>query len=82
MERKERSDKGQLRVPLHQCTICNYKHRIKNNTLRHYLNNHASLSERQEKCKYYCKICDYGYTTENKYKQHLETRGHSRRSNN
>ena len=80
MKRKERSDRGKLRVPLHQCNICDYKHRHKGHLLEHYLNNHASLKEREEKYKYYCKACDYGYTTKNKYKQHLETKAHYRRS--
>ena len=53
MNKRERSDKGKIRVPLHKCTVCEYKNRSNVSVETHYLNNRATERERKERYKYY-----------------------------
>ncbi len=76
--KKIRSDKGKLRIPLHQCNVCEYKNRSNVSVETHYLTNHASEEERKEKYKYYCDKCLYGSMSVTGWRKHQETRMHKR----
>jgi hypothetical protein len=59
------------------CTICNnYKTDNTFNLQIHKLNNHSSQSERKEKYKYYCEICDFGVFSEASINNHIKTKKH------
>ena len=61
------------------CTICNnYKTKNTFNMQTHILNNHSTASDRKEKYKYYCDVCDFGVFSEDVINKHIQTKKHIR----
>ena len=71
-KRKERSDKKSPR----QCELCDYSTMNVVTFKQHYLNEHATLEEREKDFKYYCKYCNFGTFSKNIIETHNKTKKH------
>jgi len=74
--RKEREKKSPDEKKKYVCKLCGYVTINKTNNLIHYLNYHATLEERINKYKYYCKTCNFGVMSKGLYDTHLTTKKH------
>ena len=73
-KRKQRSDKLYPK----KCEKCNVMIKNKITEELHYLNDHASLEEREKNFLFYCKCCDYGSLYEDQFNKHKETNKHKK----
>ncbi len=68
---------GRPRISEHKCPACEFKTKKTTDLESHYLNNHATIEEKKERYKFYCKDCNFGNQYEAKYTQHLQTKKHA-----
>jgi uncharacterized C2H2 Zn-finger protein len=60
----------------HQCSQCEYVTKNQYHYNIHVIRVHGSSKEKQEKCPYYCSICDTGFFAQLSYEKHIKSKTH------
>lgn len=70
--KKRRSD---YKEPM-LCDKCDYSTKNKTTLIKHKLNKHSNIDEREKEFKYYCKVCDFGTFSQDSLSIHNNTDKH------
>ena len=73
-KRKKRTDYREIE----KCKDCDYITKNHTTMKKHYLNEHASIEEREKEFKFYCKLCDFGTFSKDTMNTHNETEKHKK----
>jgi hypothetical protein len=60
----------------YSCQECDYESKNKSHMSTHCVLKHASPSDRKEKCKFYCELCDSGMFSQVYYDKHQRSHKH------